>query len=87
MGNVKLKRVGSSENAENEDGGSDKGLQGTAKSCKRKRKFPPLTPQLFSMTLKYSVPEDRGEPESLNTSTAELPQSVGPREEMQLSLK
>lgn len=86
MGNVKLKRVGSSENAENEDGGSDKGLQGTAKSCKRKR-TPPLTPPLFNITLKYSVPEDRGEPGSLNTSTAELPQSAGPCEEMQLSLK
>lgn len=47
----------------------------------------PLTPSLFNITLKYSVPEDRGEPGSLNTSTAELPQSAGPCEEMQLSLK
>lgn len=55
--------------------------------CKRKRTPPPLTPPLFNITLKYSVPEDRGEPGSLNTSTAELPQSAGPCEEMQLSLK
>lgn len=48
---------------------------------------PPLTPSLFNITLKYSVPEDRGEPGSLNTSTAELPQSAGPCEEMQLYLK
>lgn len=83
MGNVKLTRVGSSQN---EDGGSDKGLQGTAKSCKRKRRYP-FKPQIFNITLKYSVPEDRGEPESLNTSTAEVSQSAGPCEEMQLSLK
>lgn len=53
----------------------------------RGKEPPPLTPPLFNITLKYSVPEDRGEPGSLNTSTAELPQSAGPCEEMQLSLK
>lgn len=84
MENVKSKRVGSPENAENEDGGSDKGLQGTVA---RGKEPPPLTPSLFNITLKYSVPEDRGEPGSLNTSTAELPQSAGPCEEMQLYLK